>query len=136
MAYMVRAEGASLHASLGTMSGCLLNILLDPIFILPWGFNMGAAGAGLATFISNCVACLYFFILLFIKRKTTYVCIRPQMFRVRKTVALGIFGVGIPAAIQNLLNVTGMTVLNNFTSAFGADAVAAMGITQKSIWFL
>ena len=131
MAYMVRAEGASLHASLGTMSGCLLNIILDPIFILPWGLNMGAAGAGLATFISNCVACLYFFALLFIKRKNTYVCIRPRMFRVRKTVVLGIFGVGIPAAIQNLLNVTGMTVLNNFTSAFGADAVAAMGITQK-----
>ena len=38
---------------------------------------------------------------------------------------------GIPAAIQNLLNVTGMTVLNNFTSSFGADAVAAMGIAQK-----
>ena len=38
---------------------------------------------------------------------------------------------GIPASIQNLLNVTGMTVLNNFTSAFGADAVAAMGIVQK-----
>mgnify|MGYP005807179723 CR=1 FL=1 len=131
MAYMVRAEGASLHASLGTMSGCLLNIILDPIFILPWGFNMGAAGAGLATLISNCVACCYFFVLLFIKRKNTYVCIRPRMFRVRKHVALGIFGVGIPAAIQNLLNVTGMTVLNNFTSAFGADAVAAMGITQK-----
>lgn len=131
MAYMVRAEGASLHASLGTMSGCLLNIILDPIFILPWGFNMGAAGAGLATFVSNCFACLYFFALLFIKRKNTYVCIRPRMFRVRKAVALGIFGVGIPAAIQNLLNVTGMTVLNNFTSAFGADAVAAMGITQK-----
>ena len=31
MAYLVRAEGASLHASIGTMSGCLLNILLDPI---------------------------------------------------------------------------------------------------------
>ena len=38
---------------------------------------------------------------------------------------------GIPASIQNLLNVTGMTILNNFTSSFGADAVAAMGITQK-----
>ena len=37
MAYMVRAEGSSLHASIGTMSGCLLNIILDPIFILPWG---------------------------------------------------------------------------------------------------
>lgn len=33
--------------------------------------------------------------------------------------------------IQNLLNVTGMTVLNNFTSAFGEQAVAAMGIAQK-----
>lgn len=37
LAYLVRAEGAALHASLGTMSGCLLNIILDPIFILPWG---------------------------------------------------------------------------------------------------
>ena len=36
MAYMVRAEGSALHASLGTMSGCFLNILLDPVFILPW----------------------------------------------------------------------------------------------------
>ena len=44
---------------------------------------------------------------------------------------LGVCGVGIPASIQNLLNVTGMTILNNFTSVFGADAVAAMGITQK-----
>lgn len=131
MAYMVRAEGASLHASLGTMSGCMLNIILDPVFILPWGLNMGAAGAGLATFLSNCAACAYFFVLLFIKRGRTYVCIRPSMLRFRKSILLGICGVGVPASIQNLLNVTGMTVLNNFTSAFGADAVAAMGIVQK-----
>lgn len=131
MAYLVRAEGASLHASIGTMSGCLLNIVLDPVFILPWGFNMGAAGAGLATFISNCTACVYFFVLLFVKRGKTYVCINPSMFGFRKAIILGIFGVGIPASIQNLLNVTGMTVLNNFTSSYGSDAVAAMGIAQK-----
>ena len=131
MAYLVRSEGAALHASLGTMSGCFLNILLDPIFILPWGLNMGAAGAGLATFLSNCVACGYFFVLLFIRRGNTYVCIRPAMFRFKKSIVTGVFAVGIPASIQNLLNVTGMTVLNNFTSAFGADAVAAMGIAQK-----
>lgn len=131
MAYLVRAEGSSLHASIGTMSGCILNIILDPIFVLPWGFNMGAEGAGLATFISNCVACLYFFVLLYIKRGKTYVCINPAMFRPRRSIIFGICGVGIPASIQNLLNVTGMTVLNNFTSAFGSDAVAAMGIAQK-----
>ena len=131
MAYLVRAEGSAFHASIGTMSGCFLNIILDPIFILPWGLNMGAEGAGLATFLSNCAACLYFFVLLFVKRGHTYVCIHPKMFCLRKSIVFGIFSVGIPAAIQNLLNVTGMTVLNNFTSGYGADAVAAMGITQK-----
>lgn len=131
MAYMVRAEGCALHASIGTMSGCLLNIVLDPVFILPWGLNMGAEGAGLATFLSNCVACIYFFALLLIKRKNTYVCIAPGKFTFEKKIVLGICAVGIPAAIQNLLNVTGMTILNNFTAGFGADAVAAMGITQK-----
>lgn len=131
MAYMVRAEGAALHASMGTMSGCFLNIILDPIFILPWGLDMGAEGAGLATFLSNCVACLYFFVLLYKKKKSTFVCVNPKRLSMDRKIIYGICAVGIPASIQNLLNVTGMTILNNFTSSFGADAVAAMGITQK-----
>lgn len=131
LAYLVRAEGASLHASLGTMSGCLLNMLLDPVFILPWGLDMGAAGAGLATFLSNCAACGYFFVLLYLKRGRTFVCINPVSFRVNRSILKEVCGVGIPASVQNLLNVTGMTVLNNFTSPYGADAVAAMGISYK-----
>lgn len=131
LAYMVRSEGSALHASIGTMSGCILNIILDPIFILPWGLNLGAEGAGLATFLSNCGAFTYFLVLLYKKRKETYVCIHPKKFSFDKKIVLGICGVGIPASIQNLLNVTGMTILNNFTSSFGADAVAAMGIAQK-----
>ena len=131
MAYLVRAEGSTMHASIGTMSGCLLNIVLDPVFIMPWGFGMGAAGAGFATFLSNCVACLYFFVLLYLRRHTTSVCIDPRKFCFRRPIVVGVLQVGIPASIQNLLNVTGMTLLNNFASAFGADAVAAMGIAQK-----
>lgn len=131
LAYLVRAEGSSLHASIGTMCGCLLNIVLDPIFILPWGLNLGAAGAGCATCLSNTVACLYFFVLLFVKRGKTYVCIKPSMFRPSRQIVKGVCGVGIPASIQNLLNVTGMTILNNFTSAYGSDPVAAMGIAQR-----
>jgi putative MATE family efflux protein len=131
LAYLVRAEGSALHASIGSMSGCLLNMLLDPLFILPSGFGMGAEGAGLATFLSNCVACIYFFIMLWCKRGRTYVCINPVMFSFKKQIVLGVCAVGIPAAIQNLLNVTGMTVLNNFTSSYGSNAVAAMGISQK-----
>lgn len=131
LAYLVRAEGSALHASAGTMSGCLLNIILDPVFILPWGLNMGAEGAGLATFISNCFACLYFLCLLTAKRGKTYVSIQPKHISLEKKIIVGVCAVGIPASIQNLLNVTGMTILNNFTSSFGTEAVAAMGIAQK-----
>ncbi len=132
MSCMVRAEGASLHASIGTMSGCILNIILDPIFILPQFLNMGAAGAGLATFISNCFACLYFFLLNFMKKNNTYVCFKvTKLKNLTKDVSFGILGVGIPASIQNFLNVTGTTILNNFTAVYGASAIAAMGISHK-----
>ncbi len=130
-AYLVRSEGNSMHASIGTMSGCILNMVLDPIFILPIGLNMGAAGAGLATFLSNCAACLYFLILLFIRRRHTCVCIDIRCFSIQKAIVADIFGVGVPASIQNLLNVTGMTVFNNFATAYGSEVVAAMGIVQK-----
>lgn len=129
---MVRSEGASLHASIGTMSGCILNILLDPIFILPWGLNMGAAGAGLATFLSNCAACGYFFVLARVKRGKTFVCLDiRKLKKLSGEVVFGILGVGVPASIQNLLNVTGSTILNNFTAVYGASAVAAMGVSHK-----
>lgn len=131
MAYLVRSEGASLHASIGTMSGCILNMILDPIFILPQGLDMGAAGAGCATFLSNCVACVYFFILLMVRRGKTLVCIDPRKFSVKHGIPRRVLGVGFPACIQNLLNVTGMTILNNFAAAYGASAVAALGIAQK-----
>ena len=129
---MVRSEGSALHASIGTMSGCLLNIILDPIFILPWGFDMGAAGAGLATFLSNCVACVYFLVLARVKQGKTFVCMDIRRLKnLPGAVVMGILGVGIPASIQNLLNVVGSTILNNFTASFGAVAVAAMGVAQK-----
>ncbi len=131
MAYLVRSEGSSLHASIGTMSGCILNMILDPIFILPQGLNMGAAGAGFATFLSNCFACAYFFALLWFRRRNTFVSVNPKKFTFEKAIVAGVCMVGVPASIQNLLNVTGSTILNNFTSVYGADAVAAMGISYK-----
>ena len=131
MAYLVRSEGSSLHASIGTMSGCILNMILDPVFILPQGLNMGAAGAGFATFLSNCFACAYFFALLWFRRRNTFVSVNPKKFTFEKAIVAGVCMVGVPASIQNLLNVTGSTILNNFTSVYGADAVAAMGISYK-----
>lgn len=131
IAYMVRAQGAPVHASVGVMSGCLLNIALDPFFILPSGLGLGAEGAGLATCISNGISCVYFLVLIRMRSEKVYVCVNVKKLRFEKEILGEIFEVGIPAAMQNLLNVTGMTVLNQFTAIYGADAVAAMGIAQK-----
>ncbi|MDE6108368.1 MAG: MATE family efflux transporter, partial [Oscillospiraceae bacterium] len=61
----------------------------------------------------------------------TYVSVDPRLFSLKKPIVLGVFGVGLPAAIQNLLNVTSMTIFNNFAAVFGTDALAAMGIVKK-----
>jgi putative MATE family efflux protein len=53
---ILRSEGAALHSSMGQIAGAVLNIILDPIFILV--FNMGITGAAVATVISQAVACL------------------------------------------------------------------------------
>lgn len=131
LSQLIKAEGLALHASLGAMSGCFLNIILDPVFVLPRFLGMGAAGAGCATFISNCIACLYFLIMMFVKRGHIVLDISPSNFRLKKRLAADVASVGVPAAIQNLLNVTGMTVLNYFMASYGAEAVSAIGIAHK-----
>lgn len=131
MSNVFRAEGSAMHASVGVMSGAILNIILDPIFILPFGLNMGAAGAGCATFISNCVACLYYFVVLIIKKDNTYVSVNPRLFKPTKEIVSNVFGVGIPASIQNILNVVGSTILNNLAAGYGNEAVSAIGIAHK-----
>lgn len=131
MGNMVRSEGSAVHATIGTVSGCLLNIILDPLFILPRFLGMGAAGAGLATFISNMVATLYFFMYIAVKKENTFVCISPALIIPSKTIVKEIFGVGIPSSIQNMLNVTGMTILNNMMAFYGTEAVSAIGISHK-----
>lgn len=129
--FIIRAEGRALQASVGAMSGCILNIILDPFFILPFGLNLGAAGAGLATFISNTFACCYYLILLFVIRKKTLVSINPKYFSVRADILKDIFVVGIPGVFQNVLNVLGMTILNNIAIGYGTDVIASMGIVGK-----
>ncbi|MCQ2576351.1 MAG: MATE family efflux transporter [Treponema sp.] len=129
--FILRAEGRAMHASVGAMSGCLLNIILDPFFILPFGFNMGAAGAGMATFISNCFALLYFIVLLGVIHGKTYVSVNPKNISFRPEILKNIFAVGFPGVVQNNLNVVSMTLFNNIAAGFGTAAVASIGIVGK-----
>jgi putative MATE family efflux protein len=131
VADMVRAEGYALEAGIGTMSGCFLNILLDPIFVLPVGLNMGVAGAGFATFLSNCFACLYFLLFLYRKRGQTHICVNIKMFRPTSRIMKEMLSIGIPAMVNNLLTVISQVVLNNGIALYGSAAIAAMGIAFR-----
>lgn len=131
MAYLVRSEGSSLSATIGTVLGCVLNMVLDPFFILPFGLNMGAAGAGLATFLSNCVACAYFVFYILRHRHDSFLTLNIKMAIPNKMILKEVFSVGVPSAIQNILNVTGMTILNNKMAFYGTEAVSAIGIAHK-----
>lgn len=129
--FILRAEGRAMQASIGAISGCALNIILDPFFILPFGLNMGAAGAGLATFISNCVAFLYFMVLLARLHGKTYVSVNPKNCSFQPEILKNIFAVGFPGVVQNNLNVISMTIFNNLAAGFGTYAVASIGIVNK-----
>ena len=131
LAQMIRSEGAALHASIGSMSGCVLNMVLDPIFVLPFGLNMGAEGAAMATLISNCFSLSYALGYLYVKRKSTFVCISPKAFTLRRPISGGVCAIGIPACIQTSLNVASQMILNNLAAGYGAAAMAGMGIAYR-----
>ena len=58
LANLIRADGSAFAASMGVSAGGIINMLLDPLFVLPRFLGMGAEGAGLATAISNAAGML------------------------------------------------------------------------------
>lgn len=131
MANLVRAEGEAARASVGITMGCIINIVLDPIFILPWGFDMGAAGAGAATAISNAVGLMYFLIYVLKNRKKSVVSIAPKELKNSGRHLKEILRIGFPSAIQYALTVVAVSAQMNFVSKYSGKAVAALGITKK-----
>jgi multidrug efflux pump len=132
LANLVRSEGGAVHASLGVSMGGLLNILLDPFFVLPQFLGLGAAGAGLATAISNGAATLYFLIYLFRKRGDTVLSLDPKLLRYAKYHLPTVLAIGFPSAIQYALTVVAVAAQARFVANHQiTEAVAALGIIKK-----
>jgi Na+-driven multidrug efflux pump len=128
---MLRAEGNAAKASFGVSLGGIFNILLDPLLILPQFAGMGAAGAGLATAISNTVSVLYFLCI------TQRAC-SDSMLRLKRPIithirmyAGEILSIGFPSALQYALTVVAVAAQAKFVSHYPTQAVAALGITKK-----
>lgn len=124
---IVRSEGASRHAMFGMMTGTVVNIVLDPIMILSFGW--GVAGAAVATVIGNIASLVYY--LVYFWRGKTLLSIKPRDFRARG-VAGAVISIGLPASINNLLMSFANIILNNFLAGYGDAPVAAMGVAMKA----
>jgi putative MATE family efflux protein len=130
--FIVRAEGASSEAMIGSMIGTISNIILDPIFIS--GLGMGAAGAAIATTIGNILASIYF--LIYFLKKSAHMSILPKDFSLKGSLPLDICRTGLPTAIFSALMSVSTIVLNQILVVYGNDAVAAIGIVFKANMFI
>lgn len=130
-ANMIRGEGLSLQASIGLSLGGILNIFLDPFFVLPSFLNMQIKGAAIATLISNLVTTVYFVVLLIIRRSKTVISLKPSLFSSGKNMGRDVVLTGVPSALQTLLSAVSNLVLNSLMISNGEFAEAAVGITKK-----
>ncbi len=124
---LVRCEGLAVQAMLGNIIGTVINIILDPALI--FGLGMGARGAAVATVIGYFCSDLYFLILL--HKKKTCLSVAVSDFRVTSREVAQVFGVGITAALTNLMQSLTVIVLNQCLLSYGNDKIAAMGIVLK-----
>ena len=128
---IVRTEGEAMKAMTGTLIGNLLNMILDPIFIL--GFKWGVVGAAVATVIGNAVAAGYY-ILYFLKGRSA-LSIHPRHFSMKDNILSGVLSVGISASLANLLVSVSSIIVNAQLSKFGSGdmLVAGYGVSAKVI---
>ena len=124
---LMRTEGLATESMLGTITGSIVNIILDPIFILY--LNMGAGGAAIATIIGYFASDLVFIYLVLKKSKKLSISLKHT--HITKSELISIFTIGIPASITNLMSSFAMALTNNYLVTYGNDKVAAMGIVLK-----
>ena len=129
----LRSEGSATLSMIGMGAGGILNVVLDPIFIMPWGLNMGVAGASLATAISKWVS---FAILIFpylTRRSLLHLSLRnfyPSMDIVTKIVS-----VGSSSMFRSGLAVVSAILLNSIAGSISDSVLAAVGVCNKVMMF-
>ena len=127
----LRSEGSATLSMVGMGFGGILNIVLDPIFI--FGFDMGVAGASLATAISKVVS---FAILIFpyiTKRSLLHLSIRN--FKPSRDIVSEIVTVGSSSMFRNGLAVVAGILLNTLAGDISDSVLAGIGVCTKIMMF-
>ena len=124
---IIRADGNAGKAMLGVVLGNLANIILDPVMILGFGWNV--AGAAVATVIGNIVSTVVY--LSHLVSDKTMLSIKPSDYKATKKIVGGVFAIGVPASLNNILMSSSNIVINNMMSRFNDMAVAGLGVAMK-----
>ena len=131
---IIRADGSPRYSMMCTVTGAIINVGLDWLFMYPLG--MGIRGAALATvtaqIISFCIAVRYY-----PHFRAFY--IRASELKLSKTHLIGSMEAGIPNFCNHMLMMTTNIVLNNMLATYGALSVygsdiplAVSGVAQKT----
>lgn len=130
MSSIIRSDGAPLYSMVATISGAIINLILDPILIFV--FKMGVSGAALATIIGQIVSAL---ICLFYFRKTKLIKFTKNSFKLENRVVKRVLQLGISSFITQISIAIITVVANNVVGTIGGshatDAGGALGIVFK-----
>ena len=130
---LIRADGSPKYAMISMVTGAILNIILDPIFIFV--FKLGVEGAALATIISQFVT--FFMNVLYIKKFKT-VDVKRTTFKFDYKITLKVLSLGISSFINQMSFVLLISVQNNLLGKYGAESkfgqdipITVLGIVMK-----
>ncbi len=126
----LRFQGSAVYGMVGIGTGAVLNIALDPLLI--FYFDMGVAGAALATMISQiCSFCILFVMTLF----GDNIKIKPRLFTPTLYYYRKIFQGGLPSLCRQGLAGVATTCLNHSAGVYGEAAIAGMSVVTRSMMF-
>lgn len=127
----MRFQGNAVYAMIGIIVGAVLNIGLDPLLIFV--FDMGIAGAGIATLASQICS---FIILLYMDRKGENIRIRFSNFTPKLSLLKEILYGGSPSLCRQGLASTATILLNVAAGRYGDAAIAGMSIVTRICMFI
>lgn len=130
----LRFQGNAVYAMIGVVSGAVLNVGLDPLFIHV--FKMGAGGAALATVISQTIG---FFVLLSGTFRGDNLRIHPRRIRLSGENLGNIVKGGLPSLLRQGFAAISVMILNKVAGTIGAQIagsdsetlIAAFGLVSK-----
>lgn len=129
---LLRYEGKASLGMIGLMVGAVLNMAGDPI--LMFGLDMGIAGAGLSTALSQFISWLVL-MFMFLSGRTESKIDLASVKKIRPSIVADIAATGFPSMLRQGLNSLSTVMLNAQCAVYGDAAVAAMSIVSRITFF-